>query len=92
MDNHGVVSSNSAVAHVMVKQSLNPNIGPLSGNIQGSTTIQPPLPQQQQQQSHQPIVLNNNVISPRSQPTLPSTSVLRIGPPIIRSAVPTVVP
>jgi hypothetical protein len=92
MDSHGAVSSNSAVVYVMVKH--NPNIGPFSGNTQGSTTIQlPPLPQQQQQQqqSHQPIVLNDNAISPSPQPTLPlpSTSVPQMGP---RSAVPTVVP
>jgi hypothetical protein len=50
----------------MVKHNPN-NIGTIGGNTPGSTVIQP-------QQQQQPIVPNNNEISPHSQQQSPITS------------------
>jgi K319-like protein len=63
VDNHGAVSTNPAVAYVMVNH--HPNVvshsGATGGIIPGSTIVQP-----QQQQQQQPIVPNSNAISPPS--------------------------
>ncbi len=77
MDYHGVVSNNPAVVYAMVKH--NRNIGPSgSSNIPSAIITQPQL-----QQLHQPIIPNNNAISP-----LPSSSLPQTGLPAIRNPVP----
>jgi YVTN family beta-propeller protein len=62
VDNHGAVSTNPAIVYVMVKQNPNviSNSGATGGITPGTTIIQP-------QQQQQPIVPNNNAISPPSQ-------------------------
>jgi hypothetical protein len=69
LDDHGAVSTNPVVVYVMVKHNPN-NIGTIGGGTPGTTAIQP-------QQQQQPIVPNNNEISPHSQqqsPIIPTPS------------------
>jgi hypothetical protein len=63
LDNHGSISTSPSVVHVTVKHNPN-NIGTIGGNTPGTTVIQP-------QQQHQPIVPNNNEISPQSKQQSP---------------------
>jgi len=80
LDNHGAVSTNPAVVYVTVKHNPN-NIGTIGGNTPGTNVIQP-------QQQQQPIVPNNNAISPPSHSnSAPSTSP-QIGSPNIQNTVP----
>jgi hypothetical protein len=65
LDNHGAISTNPSVVYVTVKHNPN-NIGTIGGNTPGTSVIQP--------QQQQPIVPNNNEISPHSQPNSPFTS------------------
>ena len=62
LDNHGSVSTNPSVVYVTVKHSPNviSNKGATGSITPGTTIIQP-------QQQQQPIVPNNNAISPPSQ-------------------------
>ncbi len=63
----GAVNSNPTIVYIMIKHNPN-NIGAIGGNTPGTTIHQP-------QQQQQPIVPNNNALSPPSQPnSAPSTS------------------
>jgi len=66
VDNHGAISTKPAVVYLMVKHNPN-NIG---GNTPGTASIQP-------HQQQQPIVPNNNEISPHSRLPSPTTMATR---------------
>jgi hypothetical protein len=81
VDNHGAVSTNPAVKYVMVRQ--NPNVisnSVATGGVTPSTAILQP--------QQQPIVPNNNAVSPPSQ----LKSVTQKGSPTSQNTFPTRVP
>ena len=74
----GSVSSNPAIAYVMIKHNPN-NIGTTGGNTPGTIIIQP-------QQQQQPIVPNNNAPSQPNSP--PTSSPPQIGSPHLQNTGP----
>jgi hypothetical protein len=86
MDAYGSISTNTAIAYVMVKHNPN-NIGTTGGINPGSTITQP-----QQQQQQQPIVPNNNAISSPSQLNSAPSTPLQTGSPNTQNTGPPGVP
>jgi hypothetical protein len=89
MDNHGSISTNTAIAYVIVKHNIS-NTPVISSNsiIQPQKQQELPVPT-----PHSPIIPNNNAISPHSQSnSIRSTFPPQIGSPNTQNTGPSGVP